>query len=169
MTRGSVEGAHPPTADQTIDASLPPADVRTFERIHAARLAARAIARNEWLGVGRYAALSQLVQSVRRDAGSDEWLRVTVQRVIYEEARELLVDGITPTAPASNWAGDPVTAACRALVLEHRDRCQTCLRLLPDLDALARWAEMDRAAWHAAFVREQASEREAAATEGAAA
>jgi hypothetical protein len=137
-----------------------------LEVLSAYREAARELSRDESLGSRRFALIVALVDRARRDHGQDAWLMLGIRRVIASEARELLVDGRTPTAPAATPTIDPVTRALQALRRRGLDRCTTCLRAIPSAEALEADVDREVAAWHALVSRERAPQQEAEAAHG---
>jgi hypothetical protein len=127
-----------------------------FTPLRTFRLAARSIARDESLGGQRFVALVRLVERARAEFGEGSWLAVMVQRIIYAEAKELLLHGRTPTEPSPSWQGDPVTRALWTMHRKGLSNCPTCLRPIPDADSLASMEDRDRAIWAAAWARELA-------------
>jgi hypothetical protein len=138
-----------------------------FSRLHSVRLAARSIARDESFGTGRYLALVELVDAVRKEFADDPWLAAQAQRVVYGESYELLIHGRTPAAPEQTWGADPVTTRLWAMSHQGLQRCPECRREVPGPEVLARWEDSDRAGWAEARAREVAPKKEVQAGDAA--
>jgi hypothetical protein len=139
--------------------------VEAFAALRRLRLAARAIARDESLGFGRYWALVRLVELGRAEFADNPFLVAQVRPIVWSEGGELFEGGRTPEAPSQSWRADPVTMALWMLRRRGLVSCPTCKRRIPEAVTLARHEDLDRANWAETVAREQAPKREAAAAE----